>query len=311
MAKKPAAEQSHPETKRGAKPLSAATIEGDVVDGQALAVRHGELVQMNAQQQALVEQFGDGLPWHPDHYEAAIRGELKRGCEAFLRAGRLLAVARDCALHGEWTGILQRLGLEPRQAQRMIEAARRVTALPNASRATDLVAAAGTQSKLIELLSLPEDQFAELADKGATNGLDLDDLADMTRDELRAAVRELRADKEAKDQRISKLSDDVNKVEEKLTKAQRKWKAATPDDQQVILEQRIIEAKHEIIANIGTQKTGLVSGLIDLAEHCNDNELDCSKFMGETLDELIAALRTVRDGYDYGFAVDLAIDAEA
>lgn len=311
MAKKPAAEQPHPETKRGAKPLPAATIEGDVVDGQALAVRHGELVEMNAQQQALVEQFGDGLPWHPDHYEAAIRGELKRGCEAFLRAGRLLAVARDCALHGEWTGILQRLGLEPRQAQRMIEAARRVTALPNASRATDLVAAAGTQSKLIELLSLPEDQFAELADKGATNGLELDDLADMTRDELRAAVREARADLEAKDQRIGKLSDDVNKVEEKLTKAQRKWKAATPDDQQVILEQRIIEAKHEIIANIGTQKTGLVSGLIDLAEHCNANELDCSTFMGETLDELIAALRTVRDGYDYGFAVDLAIDAEA
>lgn len=311
MSKKPAADQPHPESKRGAKPLAPVAVGGDVMDPDKLAARHGELVEMTAQQQALVDEFGDGLPWHPDHYEAAIRGELRRGCDAFLRAGRYLIVARECAVHGEWAGILGRLGMEPRQAQRMMEAARRVCALPNASRATQLVEAAGTQSKLIELLSLPEDQFAELAEKGATGDLELDELADMTRDELRAAVREARADIEAKDQRIGKLSEDLNRAEEKAAKAQRKWKSGTPDDQQIVLEQRIVEAKHAIIANIGSEKSGLVSAVLDLANHCNENGLDCAQFLGDTLGELLQAVRFVRDGFELGFAIPVVHDAEA
>lgn len=311
MAKKPAADQPQPEPKRGAKPLAAVALQGDVMDPDKLAARHGELVVMTAQQQALVDEFGDGLPWHPDHYEAAIRGELRRGCDAFLRAGRYLIVARECAVHGEWAGILGRLGMEPRQAQRMMEAARRVCALPNASRATQLVEAAGTQSKLIELLSLPEDQFAELAEKGATGDLELDELADMTRDELRAAVREARADIDAKDQRIGKLSEDLNRAEEKAAKAQRKWKSGTPDDQQVVLEQRIVEAKHAIIANIGSEKSGLVSAVLELANHCNEHDLDCAQFLGDTLGELLQAVRFVRDGYELGFAIPVVNDAEA
>lgn len=311
MAKKSAADQPQPEPKRGAKPLAAVALQGDVMDPDKLAARHGELVVMTAQQQALVDEFGDGLPWHPDHYEAAIRGELRRGCDAFLRAGRYLIVARECAVHGEWAGILGRLGMEPRQAQRMMEAARRVCALPNASRATQLVEAAGTQSKLIELLSLPEDQFAELAEKGATGDLELDELADMTRDELRAAVREARADIDAKDQRIGKLSEDLNRAEEKAAKAQRKWKSGTPDDQQVVLEQRIVEAKHAIIANIGSEKSGLVSAVLELANHCNEHDLDCAQFLGDTLGELLQAVRFVRDGYELGFAIPVVNDAEA
>ena len=311
MAKQSAADQPHPESKRGAKPLATVALQGDVMDHEKLAARHGELVEMTAQQQALVNEFGDGLPWHPDHYEAAIRGELRRGCDAFLRAGRYLIVARECAVHGEWAGILGRLGVEARQAQRMMEAARRVCALPNASRATQLVEAAGTQSKLIELLSLPEDQFAELAESGATGGLGLDDLADMTRDDLRAAVREARADLEAKDQRIGKLSDDLNRAEEKAAKAQRKWKSGSPDDQQVTLEQRVVEGKHEILAAIGGEKSGLAAALIELANHCNAHELDCSQFVGDVIGELLGAVRTVRDGYDYGFAIPLVNDAGA
>ncbi|MFN3704300.1 hypothetical protein [Thermomonas sp.] len=311
MAKKSAADQPQPEPKRGAKPLATVALQGDVMDPDKLAARHGELVVMTAQQQALVDEFGDGLPWHPDHYEAAIRGELRRGCDAFLRAGRYLIVARECAVHGEWAGILGRLGMEPRQAQRMMEAARRVCALPNASRATHLVEAAGTQSKLIELLSLPEDQFAELAEKGATGDLELDELADMTRDELRAAVREARADIDAKDQRIGKLSEDLNRAEEKAAKAQRKWKSGTPDDQQVVLEQRIVEAKHAIIANIGSEKSGLVSAVLELANHCNEHDLDCAQFLGDTLGELLQAVRFVRDGYELGFAIPVVNDAEA
>lgn len=128
-------------------------------------------------------------------------------------------------------------------------------------------------------------------------------------EQISAELAEARADLDAKDQRITKLSEDLNKAEEKTTKAQRKWKSSTPDEQQVTLEQRVTAARLEIIATIGTDKLGLVAALMELAEHCNVHSLECATFIGDTLDQLIAAVRRVRDDYD--FNVDLAIDAEA
>lgn len=142
-------------TKRGARPLAQVEPVGTELDAGKLAERNQELVTLGEHQSEVVDQFGDGLPWHPDHYENAIRSELRRGCEAFLRAGRYLVVARECAAHGEWQGMLERLSIEPRQAQRMMEAARRVAVLPNASTSTHLMAAAKSESKIIELLSCP------------------------------------------------------------------------------------------------------------------------------------------------------------
>lgn len=267
-----------------------------------------QLEALRAQQMQLVDQFGDGLPWHPDHYEAAIRGELRRGCEAFLRAGRYLIVARECALHGEWTGMLQRLGVEARQAQRMMEAARRVALLPNASRATHLLEAAGTQSKLIELLSLPEDEFVDLAEKGRSGNLQLDDIESMTRDELRAAVREARADLEAKDQRINKLSDDLNKEHEKLAKAQRKWKAATPDERQKILQDAVTQAEMTIVAQLGGAKDGLRAAVNALIEHTVGTDLDSQEFLGDVFGRLLNAVRGVRDDERYAIAIPIVSD---
>lgn len=262
-------------------------------------------------QQALVDQFGDGLPWHPDHYEAAIRGELRRGCEAFLRAGSYLIVARECALHGEWQGILDRLGLGRDQAWRMMEAARRVSALPNAATSQQLIAAANSQSKLIELLSLPEEQFAELATKGQTGDLSVDDVEELSIRELRAAVRELRANGEAKDQRITKLSDDLNKEHEKLAKSQRKWKAASPDERQTILEHAVTDAEAAVKAMLGTSKDGLRAAVLALATHCQENELDCAEFLGDVFGRLLNTVRTIRDDDDIAAAVEVPVVSDA
>lgn len=311
MAKKPAADQPQPESKRGAKPLAPVAVGGDVMDPDKLAARHGELVQMTKEQQALVDQFGDGLPYVREIYIAESQRDMRTAAEAAVRVGRRLIVMKAHEPRGEWMSSLAQLGIGQDTAERMMAAARRLEALPNSAPARNLIEAAKSQSKLFELLSLPDDQFKELAIEGETDGLALDDLAGMTRKELREAIRELKADVAAKDERIGKLSDQVNKAEEKAAKAQRKWKAATPDDQQVTLEQRVAEAKHEILANIGTQKTGLTAAMLELANHCNEHGLDCSQFMGDVIGELLGSLRSLRDGYDYGFAVPVVNDAGA
>lgn len=287
-----------PKKTPGRSALPPAETVGPEFIGKTLPEDAQQLEVLHARQTQLVEQYGDGLPWHPDHYEAAIRGELRRGCEAFLRAGRYLLVARECALHGEWQGMLQRLGVEARQAQRMMEAARRVSLLPNASMSTHLIQAAGNQSKLIELLSLPEDQFNALAEHGESGDIDLSDVEQMTVAELRAAVREARADIDAKDQRINKLSDDLNKEHEKLSKAQRRWKSATADERQQILQSSVMAAEAAILADLGNLKTGLRAAVLALAEHCAEEGLECSEFLGDTFGRLLNAVRMVRDDED-------------
>lgn len=244
----------------------------------------------------VVEAFGDGLVWSPQHYEMVIRDALRRGCDAFLRAGRYLVVARECSAHGDWLDMLGRLGMEPRQAQRMMEAARRIVALPNASRASRLIEAAGTQSKLIELLSLPEDQFAELASDGETSGLDIDDVQSMTRDELRAAVREARAEADAarahtaeRDTKISRLQDDV-------AKAKRKWKAATPDEQSATLREQVDQAKQIVLNALAAESddAGLMGALLALAAHADEHRIDVRTYMGGVIAELIDTLDRIR-----------------
>ncbi|ASK91072.1 DUF3102 domain-containing protein [Xanthomonas campestris pv. trichodesmae] len=278
--------------------------------GKTPAEESQQLEVVRERQTKLVEQFGDGLPWHPDHYEAAIRGELRRGCEAFLRAGRYLVVARECALHGEWQGMLERLGMEPRQAQRMMEAARRIAALPNASTSTHLLAAAKSESKVIELLSLPEDQFAELAEHGETGDLSLEEVEQMTVRELRAAVREARADLDAKDQRINKLSDDLNKEHEKTVKAQRRWKTATPDEQLTILKQAVNEAEQNVLAALGGEKSGLRGAVRALASHASDNsqDNDAAVFLSDMIGRLLNATRLVRDDEELPLSIPVVND---
>lgn len=297
-----------PKKTPGRAALPPAESVGPEFIGKTLPEDAQQLEVLRDRQNALVEQFGDGLPWHPDHYEAAIRGELRRGCEAFLRAGRYLLVARECALQGEWQGLIDRLGMARDQAWRMMEAARRVSALPNVARAQHLIEVTGSQSKLIELLSLPEDQFAELAEKGTTGELALDDVESMTRDELRAAIREARADADAKDQRINKLSEDLNKEHEKLSKAQRKWKSATPDERQQILQHAVVDAEAAIIADLGNYKNGLRAAVMALTVHCHEEGLECGEFLGDTFGRLLNAVRMVRDDEELAVEVPIVSD---
>lgn len=291
--------------KRGAKPLAQVEPVGKELDAGKLAERNQELVTLGEHQSEVVEQFGDGLPWHPDHYENAIRSELRRGCEAFLRAGRYLIVARECAVHGEWQGMLERLSIESRQAQRMMEAARRVATLPNASNSTHLIAATKNQSRLIELLSLPEEQFAELATEGETNGLTLDDVEHMSFHELRAAIRDARADLDAKEQRITKLSDDLNRAEEKTAKAQRKWKKATPDEQSQELLTQLEQAAAQVRIAIasGSEEAGFSGAVIALMQHAEQHDLNVEEQVAGLIASLINDLRLVRDHQEVGVTV--------
>ncbi len=284
---------------RGRKSMPPApTAPGPILDEQAAATERREIDTLIAHQADIVNEFGDGLPWQPDHYEAEIRGELRRGCDAFLRAGRLLVVAREHANHGEWSGMLERLGISRLHAHRMMEAARRIAGLANASTSTHLSQAAGTQSKLIELLSLPEDQFTELASEGATGGLTLDDVAGMTVAELRAAVREARADLEAKDERAAARERELERLTAELRRTKRQWASKGPDEREQDLRQSAlvsVMAVRAALSSQGDDVSSLRMAFHALAQFGEESGQDQRDYMAGLIGELLGQVRLVRD----------------
>jgi flagellar motility protein MotE (MotC chaperone) len=157
--------------------------------------------------------------------------------------------------------------------------------------------------RMRDLRGLPSDELTALVE--AAKDADKETVLDLAEElivkqkldkqKLQDELQEARADLEAKEQRITKLSDDLNKEHEKLSKAQRKWKSATPDERQKILQHAVADAEAAIIADLGNAKNGLRAAVIALAEHCHEEGLECGEFLGDTFGRLLNAVRMVRD----------------
>lgn len=162
------------------KPAEPVTvIAEDVVtqDLQAHDAQTGRLVLVD-------KQYGDAVPYARDRVEHEIRWHLAQSAESMLEAGRRLILLREHEPHGEFLAALGRVGIEPRMAQRLMQAALKFGDHPT-------LAQVG-KSKLLELAVLDDDQIDLLAEGGTVLGLDLDDVDRMTVSELRAKLREER-----------------------------------------------------------------------------------------------------------------------
>jgi hypothetical protein len=75
-----------------------------------------------------------------------------------------------------------------------------------------LTRAIGSQSKLIEMLVLDDDEVKELSEEGSTLGITIDDISRMSIKELRAALRFARDDLEAKDHLVKVKNEKIDKL---------------------------------------------------------------------------------------------------
>ncbi|MGP8484690.1 hypothetical protein ACT2FY_01575 [Paraburkholderia fungorum] len=130
------------------------------------------------------------------------------------------------------------LGINDGVARKFMHAAAKFS---NRSTSTDLTRAIGNQSRLFEMLILDDEQIEELTLTGQTGELRLDDVAGMSIRELRAAVRELRADKEAQDEVLSSTRERLTELEIKVGK--RKKTLPPPEPDQIAAE--FVATAHE------------------------------------------------------------------
>lgn len=189
--------------------LNTEVVQAELQALDALAVGAD---QQQARVRAVAFRVGYQLPGDcidPDLIQRDVAANMRRSVEACLEVGRGLAVLREACGHGQFLARLEVLGLERTVATRFILAASKFS---NVATSQHLTKAIGTQSKLLEMLVLDDEQIDELALTGQTGELSLDDVSTMSVKELRAAVRELRNQKQAQ----QRLLDDKNKKLDEL-----------------------------------------------------------------------------------------------
>ncbi|MCL2345033.1 MAG: DUF3102 domain-containing protein [Desulfobulbus sp.] len=207
-----------------------------VTDGlpsiEAMTEASSQLALLEAQRESTVRAVatlhGYQLPadsTDPDLIQRDIAANMRRTIESMIEVGRGLLVLKKACDHGQFVARLAVLNFDPRAAQRYMQVVRKFS---NASTSTHLLKAANTQSKLLEMLVLDDEQIEELELTGQTGELKLDDVATMSVKELRAALRELRADAEAKDAVLDDAQKKLRALQMQAHK--KKLEAPTPDE---------------------------------------------------------------------------------
>jgi len=207
--------------KRGRKPAPSAEIVTDVVSPEVArqaSQAATEVVLMDAaaaeRATALALQVGYEGSMEIGALEDGIRFYQRRTVEACMELGKRLLLLKEVTPHGEFRQRIEMLGVNQRMGQRFMAATLKFAR----GDAQPLLLAAGTQTKLLELVVLDDEEIDALATDGAIGELELDDVAAMSVTELRAALREHKAQVAAKDRVIDDKNKRIDGLEEKLAR---------------------------------------------------------------------------------------------
>lgn len=231
--------------------LNDASIDQPKVAGALAALREQTQAEQLAAAQhesavrAMAKQVGYALDAiDPDLICRDIAAHMRRSVESCLEVGRGLCVLKAATGHGDFMARLEALGIEERVARRFMQAAFKFS-----NRATSpVLKAAGTQSKLFELLVLDDEQIEAFELQGEVAGVTLEDVARMGVRELRAALREARAEKAAAERLIEAKNQQIDKLQ--------LLKTAPPDEQ-------VAEALKEM-SRRASEALGMVRGPLRL-----------------------------------------------
>lgn len=288
---------------RGRKPAPAA--EPEVLDAaveqqteQTLAVVRQDATaqalavsQHDAAVRAVAAQVGYQLPadcTDPDLIQRDISANMRRSVDACLEVGRGLVALKEACQHGQFVARLDVLGLDRKVAAKFMQAARKFS---NVSSTRHLLEAAGNQTKLFELLVLDDAEAEELALTGQTGELSLDDVATMSVKELRAKLREAKAENKAQTELLAEKN---LRLDEERAKNKR-IATATPDE---ALKQ--LQAESTRIAN--DVRGGIIGelrqALIALNDHGASRDSRPTVYMAGLVGQLLADLAALRDEFD-------------
>ncbi|EIW2893297.1 DUF3102 domain-containing protein [Salmonella enterica] len=183
-------------------------INGVVPDN--LSVELNEIAQHRI---AIMEQFGEGLPYERTRVIHEAKFYMSQSAEAMLEAGKRLVILKENEPHGDFTEIVtSQLGMAERTARLIMQAAMKYCS-PQLDTKRQALAVLG-KTKLFELMTEDDEELAELTEGGTVAGMTLDDIDRMTSRELRKALRESKEDLAASRKLNAEKSQEINELKE-------------------------------------------------------------------------------------------------
>jgi molybdopterin converting factor small subunit len=190
-----------------------------------------ELVRMNQEASENAHAVAEQLGYVGDLTVVALENEIRfyqrRTIEDCLELGKRLLILKELTLHGGFSQRLELLGISDRMAQKFMAATFKFANTNSSS----LLRAAGNQTKMLELVVLDDGEIEALERGESVRGVKLDDIDTMSSSELKKALRDARADAEAKDQVLAEKNQKLDELDKKLRK--RKEVELVPWDERV------------------------------------------------------------------------------
>ena len=140
--------------------------------------------------------------------EDEIRFYQQRTVEACMELGKRLLIMKEMTPHGEFEKRIEILGFSPRMARKFMSA---VLKFSNRNSNTVLTVTK-SQTKLLELVVLDDDELDVIEQGGSIGDVSLDTIETMSVRELKKALRDAKADIEAKEQVIQTKDQKTNEV---------------------------------------------------------------------------------------------------
>ncbi|UIZ57802.1 DUF3102 domain-containing protein [Acinetobacter sp. SCLZS86] len=202
--------------------------------------------------------------------EDGIRLYQRRTMEDLFELGKRLLLLKEQCQHGEFINRVELLGFDRSVARKLMTATLKFSNVET----SPLLKATKTQSKLLELIVLDEDEVNILEQGGSIGDVNLDTIETMSVRELKKALREAKADNTAKDQLIQKKDQKINELDAELTKANSPveiQKRAETEQQQ--LAKKALEEANVACLTMHNDTVRFTNHVNSILETINEHEL--------------------------------------
>lgn len=178
----------------------------------------------------LADQIGYDGPLTLGGAEDHARGQIRRTVTECLELGKTLLIIKELTPHGGFQHRVEQLGLNSRAARSFMQATMKFSKRKLAT----VLNSVDSQAKLLELLILEPEEIDALERGETARGVALDDIATMTREELRASFRKAREDAakaiEDKDRYIGGQEKRIQALHKDVSEAERRQSSFTEEE---------------------------------------------------------------------------------
>jgi hypothetical protein len=208
--------------------------------------------------------------------EDEIRFFQRRTVEALLETGKRLLILQKLTPHGEFLQRLDMLGFAPRTAQRFMQAAQKIS---KSAKLAHLASQTKNGSVFLELITHDDDVIDNLAQ--------MDKFDTMSASQVRAAARELEAEKIATEKLLETKNKQLDKISRHIAKS-------IPDTVLLELQKETTAFTNDALGCVQGQ---LRQAFIALKNHGNGTA-DHSLFMAGLLGQVQAELAALREEFN-------------